>query len=78
MAYPFRAGPATVTLQGYLYNLFNKQVRTNQDTFLSNQQQDSYPDSVFDPNQPQTNPNYGLIVSRQPPRLFRAAARVSF
>jgi hypothetical protein len=78
LAYPFRVGPATVTLQGYVYNLFNNQVRTNQDTVLSNQQQASYPDSVFDPNQPQTNPNYGLIITRQPPRLFRGAMRVSF
>ena len=78
LEYPFRIGPTTVTLQAYLYNLFNNQIRTNQDTVWVNQQQDDYPDSIFDPNQPQRNPNYGLITSRQPPRVLRVAARVSF
>ena len=78
LAYPVRVGPAILTLQVYLFNVFNNQLPTNQDTVWSNQRPAGYPDSVFDPNQAQTNPNYGRATSRQTPRLFRGAVRVSF
>jgi hypothetical protein len=80
LEYPVHVGLATVTLQAYVYNLFNNQIRTSQDTVWSNQQPACYPDCIFDPNQglnSPSNPNYGLITRRQPPRLFRAAVRVS-
>jgi hypothetical protein len=32
----------------------------------------------YDPNQKQTNTNYGKVTERQDPRLFRAAIRISF
>lgn len=37
-----------------------------------------YPATIYDPNQPSDNPEYGKITSRQDPRVFRAAVRVSF
>jgi hypothetical protein len=78
LEYPITLGPATVTLQAYLYNVFNNQIRTDQDTVWSSQQPAGYPDSIFDPNTKQTNSNYGLITARSDPRLFRAAIRISF
>ena len=78
LAYPLQIGPVTATLQAYLYNLFNNQIRTGQDAVWTGQQQDGYPDTIFDPNQASSNPNYGKITSRQDPRVFRAAIRVSF
>jgi hypothetical protein len=32
----------------------------------------------LDPNQPKTNSYYGQVTSRQAPRTFRAAVRISF
>ena len=80
LEYPIRIGPVTVTLQAYVYNLFNNQIRTGQDTVWSTQPaQDGYPDTIYDPNQRlEPTSNYGKITGRQPPRLFRAALRVSF
>ena len=78
LEYPLRVGPTTVTLQAFVFNLFNNQIRTGQDMVWSLAQPPGYPDSIYDPNQPQTNANYGKITARQPPRLFRAALRVSF
>ena len=37
-----------------------------------------YPDTMYDPNVPSNNPNYGKIVTRQSPRLLRGMVRVSF
>ena len=76
LEYPMRLGPATVTLQGFVFNLFNNQIRTSQDTQWTYAAPQPYPD--YDPNQPQGNDNYGKATARQAPRLFRAAARVSF
>ena len=79
LEYPIRIGPVTATLQAWVYRLFNNQIRNGQDTAWSTQQQDGYPDTIYDPNQASSNvENYGLITGRQPPRLFRAALRVSF
>jgi hypothetical protein len=71
LEYPFRVGPATVTLQGYVFNVFNNQIATDEDQIWSNA-------PPYNPDPPQRNPNYGLATQRQPPRLFRAALRVSF
>jgi Carboxypeptidase regulatory-like domain/TonB-dependent Receptor Plug Domain len=78
LAFPIAVGPVTVTPQAYIYNVFNNQIRTAQDMVWSNQQQDGYPDTIYDPSQKQTNPNYGKVTARQDPRLFRAAIRISF
>ncbi len=78
LEYPIVVGPVTVTLQGYLYNVFNNQIETGRDQVWSNQPPADYPDSLYDPNQPQSNPYYGLTTARREPRLFRAALRVSF
>jgi hypothetical protein len=78
LSYPIRVGPATVTLQGYVFNLFNNQIPVWKNTIWSSSAPAGYPDTLFDPNQEQTNPDYGKIVSRQDPRLFRATIRVSF
>jgi hypothetical protein len=78
LEYPIRMGAATVTLQAYLYNLFNNQMRTQQDMRWTIYQPNGYPDTIYDPNQAPNNPNYGLVTARSDPRLFRAAVRVSF
>ena len=78
VAYPLRLGPVTVTLQAFLYNLFNNQLPTSQNVVWTSQPPPDYPASLYDPNQPQNNPNYGKIQTRQDPRMFRAAVRVSF
>ena len=81
LQYPIPIGPVTVTPQAYLYNVFNNQIRTQQDMIWSNVQPKGYadnPDVIFDPNQKQTNDHYGQVTARSDPRLFRAAIRVSF
>jgi hypothetical protein len=78
LSYPFAVGPATVTLQGYLFNVFDQQIALTSDEVWSNQRPEGYPDSIFDPNQEQTNPEYGKITNRQAPRYFRAALKISF
>jgi hypothetical protein len=77
LSYPFAIGPVTVTLQGYVYNLFNNQIPTFRRTDWNTTPPSQYPD-IYDPNQDQTNPEYGKIVTRSDPRLFRAAVHVSF
>ncbi|MFY9552976.1 MAG: TonB-dependent receptor [Thermoanaerobaculia bacterium] len=79
LEYPIRFGPVIVTLQGYVYNLFNNQIRLSQDTVFTAQPQEGYPDTIYDPNHASTpNDNYGRITGRSDPRLFRAALRISF
>jgi outer membrane receptor protein involved in Fe transport len=78
LSYPIYLGPVVVTLQGYLYNIFNKQIALSKDEVWTFQQPAGYPLTIFDPNQPQTNSDYGYVTGRSPPRLFRAALKVSF
>ena len=68
----------TVTLQAYVFNLFNNQIETQRDDNYTVGPPLGYPGTLYDPNVASNNPNYGKIVSRQDPRLFRAAVRVSF
>jgi hypothetical protein len=77
-SYPFVIGPATVTLQAYLLNMFNKQIAISRDDSYSTSVTAGYPATAFDPNQEQTNPYYGAVNHRSQPRVFRAAVRVSF
>ena len=67
-------GPVTATLQAYVFNLFNNQIRDLPGHHLDDQPQVGYPDTIYDPNQASSNGNYGLITGRQPPRLFRGGA----
>jgi hypothetical protein len=78
LGYPFRVGPATLTAQLYVFNLFNNQIVTSRDEVWSDTQTAGYPQSIYDPNQPQTNPNYGKTTSRQEPRLVRGAIKIAF
>jgi len=78
LAYPITAGPATVTLQGSVFNLFNNQIATSRDNRWTTTRPDGYPDTIYDPSQEKNNPEYGKFTSRQTPRFFRAAVRVSF
>lgn len=78
VSYPITIGPATVTLQAYLFNVFNEQIAISRDEAWSNQQPRDYPASIFDPNQEQNNREYGKVTGRSDPRVFRAAVRVSF
>ena len=78
IAYPIAVGPLSATVQVYVFNLFNNQIATAQETAWTTQQPGDYPVSLFDPNQPQTNPDYGKTTSRQGPRLVRAAVHISF
>ncbi|MGH9368586.1 MAG: TonB-dependent receptor [Thermoanaerobaculia bacterium] len=78
LGYPVKIGPVTVTLQAFAFNLLNRQQRTLEDVRFSTSQPAGYPDTILDPNQQQTNTNYGKITTQQAPRLFRFAAKVSF
>jgi hypothetical protein len=80
LGYPFAVGPVTVTAQAYLFNVFNNQIRTQQDVAYTTNRPPGYPDTLYDPNVPAdaVSPAYGKIIARQSPRLFRAAVRVSF
>jgi hypothetical protein len=78
LSYPIVIGPATVTVQAYVYNLFNNQFPTYRDTVWSDDEPAGYPASIFDPAQQQTNPYYGRATSRQDPRMLRAAVKISF
>jgi len=78
LGYPLSLGPVTVTVQVYVFNLFNNQIRTSQDMVWSTQQPADYPASRFDSNQEQNNPEYGKATSRQEPRWVRGAIRISF
>jgi hypothetical protein len=72
LAYEFKAGPLTITPRLYVYNVLNRQgeVRVS-DAFN--------PDGAFDAEgNAVQHPNYGKILERQMPRLFRVALRVSF
>jgi hypothetical protein len=59
-------------------NLFNNQIPISRSTVWSVYPPDGYPVSIFDPNQPQTNPYYGYVTSRQEPRQVRAALKIWF
>ncbi len=75
LAYPLKMGPATVTLQAYVFALFNNQIPlTRNDDWTTSANEGS----PLDPNQPQGNGQYGKYTGRQTPRTFRAAVRVSF
>jgi hypothetical protein len=77
-SYPISVGPTVMTLQGYVYNVFNNRVATARDDRWRLTLPQGYPATIYDPSQPSDNPEYGKITSRQDPRLFRAAIRVSF
>jgi outer membrane receptor protein involved in Fe transport len=78
LGYPLRLGPVQVSVQAYVYNLFKNRFVTGRDEVWSDTRTDDYPKSLFDPNQPRTNPNYGKVTGRQETRLVRGAMRISF
>jgi len=78
LAYPIVFGPVTVTLQAALLNVFNKQIAISKDENWSIEQPPGYPATIYDPNQPQSNPYYGSVTGRSDPRVFRTAVKVSF
>ena len=78
LSYPITLGPVTATLQAYVYNLFNNQIATSRDTVWTTGPPSDYPLSLFDPNQPSDNPEYGKVTTRQDPRVIRAAVKISF
>ena len=78
LSYPIAIGPATVTLQAYLFNVFNKQIAIFRDENWSIEPQEGYPATIYDPNQAQNNPDYAKVMDRSDPRVFRAAIKVSF
>jgi hypothetical protein len=78
LGYPFRVGPATVTVQAYVFNLFNNQIATSRDDSWSNNAPPDYPASLYDPNQEQNDPEYGKTTSRQEPRSIRGSLKISF
>jgi len=58
--------------------VFNHQTPTSQNPFWTLGEADGYPNTIYDPNQEPHNEDYGKYTSRQAPRVFRAAVRVSF
>jgi hypothetical protein len=67
-------------LQAYAFNLFNNQIQTRVEEGYSIYPPPGYPATLYDPNVPadRVSPNYGHILTRQDPRLLRAAVKVSF
>ena len=78
LSYPILLGSVTVTLQAYAFSLFNHQTVSAIDTQWSTGPPRDYPSSLYDPNQDQNNPEYQKINTRESPRFFRAAIKVSF
>jgi hypothetical protein len=78
LAYPVVVGPVTLTLQAYVYNLFNNQAAASVDEVWSWAPPPGYPATIYDPNQPQGNPTYGQVTLRYAPRSLRTGLRVAF
>jgi outer membrane receptor protein involved in Fe transport len=87
LGFPIQAGPVTITPQLYVFNLIGRQIETLEDVRYSTSQPAGYQFcgdlsdprcTIFDPNQQQTNPNYGKVTQRQDPRLIRGAIKISF
>ncbi len=78
LSYPIPLGPVTMTLQGYLYNVFNNQIVTSRDEGWTISPPEGYAATLYDPNQERNNPNYGRVTGRSAPRSFRAAVKISF
>lgn len=78
LSYPIAIGPVTVTLQAYLFHVFNQQIAISRDDVWSSRPPEDFPATIYDPNQEQNNDFYGTITGRSDPRSFRAALRVSF
>jgi hypothetical protein len=78
LGYPIAVGPVTVTVQAYLFNAFNNQIATSRDEAWSSSPPDGFPATIYDPNQEKSNLEYGKVTSRQEPRYFRAAVKISF
>ena len=98
LSYPFTVGPTTITLQGYIFNILNRQAVTNVDNNWQQSPGANYPQDTAHYNQlfyppcttaqasdpvgnkcnEQTNANWGKATSRQDPRVFKFALKVSF
>ena len=78
LGYPIQLGPVSITPQLYVFNLIGRQQNVLEDVRWSTSQPAGYPNTIFDPNQQQTNPNYGKITTRSDPRLLRGAVKISF
>lgn len=78
LEYPISLGPVIVSLRAYVFNVFNKQIATSKDEDWSLNASGNYPNDVFDPNQPNSNPGYGNVTGRSDPRLLRAAVKIAF
>jgi hypothetical protein len=78
LGYPIAVGPLTAMLQAYVFNLFNNQIATAEDQNYTTHPTAGYPANLFDAAVASNNPNYGKIIARQDPRLFRVAVKVSF
>ncbi len=80
IGYPIAVGPVTMSLQAYVFNVFNNQIETQENVFYTARQPPNYPASLYNPDVPADKvfANYGKILARQSPRLFRTAVRISF
>jgi hypothetical protein len=71
-AYEFKTGPLTIVPRLYVFNLLNRQGETRVSDAFN-------PDGAFDADgNAVEHPNYGKILERQAPRLFRVALKLSF
>ena len=79
LQYPIRVGPATVTLQAYVFRVFNHQTPTAKDPEWTVGPPADYPASLYDASVPSDNSTfYGKITARQEPRFLRGAVRIEF
>jgi hypothetical protein len=78
LGYSIPLGPVTATLQMDLFNVFDNQIPIATDEGWANRPPEGFPATIYDPNQEQSNEDYGSVTGRSDPRAFRAALRVSF
>ena len=72
LAYEFKAGPVRIAPRVTVFNLLNRQGETRVSDAFN-------PDGAFDASgNAVQHPNYGQILERQGPRLFRMSMRLSF
>ncbi len=81
LGYPILIGAATVTLQGYLFNVFNHQTPTYRDTVWSTRRRPGtakYAGRDLRSEPARTNPAYGKVTERLRRAPSAPRSRVSF
>lgn len=91
LGFPVALGPVTITPQLYVFNVIGRQQPILEDVRFSTSQPAGYRNcvapagslsnpgcTILDPNQQQTNVNYGKVTQREDARLLRGSIKISF